>query len=365
VGVTPQGQIAVPGSDEPRVSIVVPTTSQPELLAGCLRSLPGGTAGGPPCETVVVLNGASDETIDLVRTGVDGVRVAESAVNLGVAGGGNLGRDLARGELLIFVHDDTVFESGWLAALVAVADARPEAGAVGSRVLDPDGRLQTAGAVVFRDASSWLLRDPATPEHGIGAADYCSSSSLLVRAETWDAVGGMDERLFPAYYVDVDVGLAVWAAGQSVLCALDARVRHRRGSSSSDRFRGFVARRNQAQVREKWRAALTERVAYPEGPAAAEAAAYARAEAAAERVRRAWKPRAGSGAGRPASRDLAERERAALERASEMHMAYIAELEALAERAEGELHAISATRWWRLRDRIAPALNRLRRLRRP
>jgi GT2 family glycosyltransferase len=362
--VTPQGPIAVPGSDEPRVSIVVPTTRQPELLASCLRSLPAGTQGGPPCETVVVLNGASDDTVDLVRTRVHGARVAKSAVNLGVAGGDNLGRDLARGELLLFVHDDTVFEPGWLAALVAVADARPEAGAVGSRVLDPDGRLQTAGAVLFRDASSWLLRDPSTPEQGTSAADYCSSSSLLVRTETWDAVGGMDERLFPAYYADVDLGLAVWAAGWSVLCALGARVRHQRGASSSDRFRGFVALRNQAQVRDKWRGALNERVACPEGPAAAEALACARAAAAAERVRRTWKPRTGSGAGRSAGRDLAQRERGALERASEVHMAYIAELEALADRAEAELHAISATRWWRLRDRIAPARRLVRRLRR-
>ncbi|MDX6673858.1 MAG: hypothetical protein QOH11_1276 [Solirubrobacteraceae bacterium] len=362
---TPQGRIAVPGSDEPRVSIVVPTTRQPELLAGCLRSLTAATLGGPPCETVVVLNGASDETTDLVRTGVDGARVAESAVNLGVAGGDNLGRDLARGELLIFVHDDTVFEPGWLGALVAVADARPEAGAIGSRVLDPDGRLQTAGAVVFRDGSSWLLRDPATPEHGVSAADYCSSSSLLVRAETWDAVGGMDERLFPAYHVDVDLGLAVWAAGRSVLCALDARVRHVRGSSSSDRFRGFVGLRNKAQVREKWRAALDERVACPAGPAAAEAPACARAEAAAERVRRTWKPQTGSGVGRPSPRDLTERERAALERASEVHTAYIAKLEVLADRAEGELHAIYSSRWWRLRERIPPALRHARWPRRP
>src|SRR5206468_1700309 len=133
-----------------------------------------------PCETVVVLNGATDDTIDMVRTRVGGACVAESAVNLGVAGGDNLGRELARGELLVFVHDDTLFEPGWLAALVAVADARPEAGAIGSRVLDPDGRLQSAGAVVFRDGSSWPLRDASTPEHGISAADYCSSSSLLV-----------------------------------------------------------------------------------------------------------------------------------------------------------------------------------------
>jgi O-antigen biosynthesis protein len=363
--VRPQDPIAVPDSDRPRVSLIVPTTRQPDLLVDCLRSLPGGTEGGPACETVVVLNGASDATAEVVRTGVRGARVAESAVNLGVAGGDNLGRELARGELLVFLHDDVALEPGWLAALVAVADARPEAGAVGSRVLDPDGRLQTAGAVVFRDGSSWPLRDPSTPERGIGAADYCSSSSLLVRAEAWDAVGGMDERLFPAYHVDVDLGLAVWASGRSVLCALDARVRHRRGASSSERFRGFVGPRNQAHVHKKWRAALAEHVPCPDGPVAAEPQARARAEAAAERVRRDWRPPPASAPGRPAPRDPAERERAALERASEVNAAYIAELEARADRNEGALQAIYSTRWWRLRERILPALRRVPRSRRP
>jgi GT2 family glycosyltransferase len=391
VDLAPRDAISVPASAAPRVSVIVPTTRQSALLADCLRALAAGTEGGPPCETIVVLNGATPETVDLVRSRVRGAQVVESRVNLGVAGGGNLGREVARGALLAFLHDDTVCEPGWLRALVEVADTRPDAGAVGGRVLHPEGRLQSAGAVIFRDGSSWPLHDPSTPERGTTAVDYCPSCSLLVRAETWDAVGGLDERLFPAYHVDADLGLAVWSLGQTVLCALESRVRHRRGSSSSPLFRSFLGQRNRAKLREKWGAALAEHEPCPDGLEAAAPRAHARVQAAAERARRARRPSgAPSASPAPAARtsssvDPAERERAALQRASEVHTAYIAELEArLAASEQRERHAHEAAAraaralheaehtlqriysggWWRLRARLLPALRVARRLRR-
>ena len=62
--------------------------------------------------------------------------------------------------------------------------------------------------------------EPAdTPAHGARRrVDYCGSNSLLVRATTWDAVGGLDERFFPANYVDVDLGMKIRERGQVVLC---------------------------------------------------------------------------------------------------------------------------------------------------
>jgi GT2 family glycosyltransferase len=386
VGVAPDDTIAVPASDAPHVSIVIPTMRQSRLLADCLRSLAPATSGAPPCETIVVLNAADDETTDLVRARVRDARIVASDVNLGVAGGGNLGREAARGELLVFLHDDATCEPGWLAALIDVVEARPDAGAVGSRVLDPGGGLQSAGSVVFRDGSSCPMKDASVPEP-VHAADYCSSSSLLVHVEAWDAVGGMDERLFPAYHVDADLGLAIWALGRTVLCARESRVRHRQRSSSSGRFREFLWLRNRAQLREKWGTALADHVPCPDGPEAAIPAARARVEAAAERIRVGFRPATGPRRGdRAPSAGPEARERAALARAAEVHTAYIAALEAEltaseererhAHRAAGDaaerldeagrtLDAIYTGGWWRLRARLRQALRLAGRLRRP
>jgi GT2 family glycosyltransferase len=183
------------------VSVVVATTHDPSRLLRCVASIQRG-AGAVPHEVVLVLSGADDDVVEAAR-GLLGVRLAASSWNLGFAGACNLGRTQARGELIVLLHDDAEAEAGWLPSLVDSAERHPDAGVIGSRVVrSDDGRLQLAGAVVFSDASTALLGRGAesdAPEHMVSrAVDYCSSCSLLVRAETWDAIGGADELLFPA-----------------------------------------------------------------------------------------------------------------------------------------------------------------------
>ena len=136
----------------PRASVIVVTTVNAAGLARCLRSL-AAQPDDPSFETIVVLNGAEDEVRE-VATGASGVKVVESVVNRGFAGGANLGRAAASGEFIVLLHDDAEAQEGWLSALVRCADEHPEAGAIGSRVLNPDGTLQNAGTVLWRDAST-------------------------------------------------------------------------------------------------------------------------------------------------------------------------------------------------------------------
>jgi hypothetical protein len=201
----------------------------------------------------------------LVRERISGAKVVESAVNRGVAGGYNLGRESARGEFVVLLHDDAEVRPGWLEALVNAADECPAAGAVGSRTLNPDGTLQAAGAIVWRDG----MTEPVGRGAPAGSStyrmrrrvDYCGSNSLLVRAATWDAVGGMDEALFPAYHVDVDLGMKIRAHGQVVLYEPSSEVTHHRwGMEAEHDFRMFAARRNRRRFVEKWRSALEAHV---------------------------------------------------------------------------------------------------------
>ena len=79
-----------------------------------------------PYETIVVLNEARDQDAARLREAVTGVHVVSSPFNLGLAGSGNRGRDLARGELLLLLHDDAEVEPGWMEALVETADFIPK-----------------------------------------------------------------------------------------------------------------------------------------------------------------------------------------------------------------------------------------------
>ena len=369
--------LTLPAPAAPRVSIVIPAAARPELLYACLRSL---ALHGPrriPFETLVVLNAPSSAAEALLRETVSGVRIVASPVNLGLAGAGNRGRALARGEYLVILHDDAEIEPGWLEALVAAAEAHPEAGAVGGKVLHPDGSLQNAGMILWRDATTappWI--GPVPPPSAFDqprAVDYCGTSSLLVRAATWDAVGGLDERFFPAYYVDVDLAMAIRQRGQVVWYEPRSVIRHHRGASGEMRFRLFVTQRNRRLFLEKWEGALAEHEPRgEEDSAAAVGRALARAEDRAERARQS------SAAGRrgrsrppngPAF-DPARQERLHLERNLALQRAYAdhltAALEAaLAEAAElraraATLDAIERGRWWRLYLRLLPVFRFLR-----
>lgn len=208
-------------SPSPRVSVIIPATASFDLLLATLRSL---SLHGPqhiPFETIVVLNESVAAEESRLNESVTGIHVIASTVNLGLAGAGNRGRSIAKGELLILLHDDAEIEPGWMEAVVETADAHPEAGAIGGKVLWPDGRLQNAGMILFRNGGTsapWFGdAPPRTAFDRVRAVDYCGTSSLLVRAEVWDAIGGLDERLYPVYYVDVDLAMAIRQLGRVVL----------------------------------------------------------------------------------------------------------------------------------------------------
>jgi GT2 family glycosyltransferase len=286
--------IDLPCCEAPRVSIIIVATSNLGLLRACLRSVARFGPKTIPFETIVVLNGAGPDTEAELRATVTGVTVVRSPVNLGFTGAGNCGRLSAQGEFLILLHDDAEVEPGCMEALVQAADTHPEAGAVGSKVLHLDGRLQTAGMILWSDASSsppWTGDAPSPDAFSrLRAVDYCGSSLLLVRAVAWDAIGGLDQKLYPVYYADADLGMALRSIGFVVLYEPASRVRHHQGASGNLRIRTFASQRNRQIFIEKWGRALEgHEPPMPQSPRAI-ARAMARAEAFREECRRRGPP---------------------------------------------------------------------------
>lgn len=255
----PLAVIELPVAEAPRASVLIPATASHALLVACLSSM-ARHLPAVPFETIVVLNDAMADDVDALADAVRGVNVLWSPVNLGLAGAANRARRAARGELLVLLHDDAEVEAGWLDALVAAADRHPRAGAIGSKVLNFDGSLQFAGAVLHDDASTTPVwgdgpPPPADEYDVVREVDYCGTSSLLVRASMWDCIGGLDERYYPVYYADVDLATAIRAHGGTVLVEPASRIRHHRGASTTATLKAFVAERNRGRYVDKWRAA--------------------------------------------------------------------------------------------------------------
>lgn len=259
--------LAAPG--DPRVSVLIPAWRRAGLLRACLRSL-ARHRSVHPFETIVLLNGATPEVRSVLAEEVEGARVVSSRVNLGFGGGCNRAARAAQGEFLVLLNDDTEVQDGWLDALVETADAHPDAGAVGSRIVSHDGLLLEAGGLVWREGvSSHLGRGlpESTDRHRFARwADYCSASSLLVRRSTWDAVGGFDDGYFPGYYEDVDLCLSIAHLGQRIRYQPRSCVRHyESGSLDWDSpYKHFVSARSQRRFIAKWGAALDRFPALPQ-----------------------------------------------------------------------------------------------------
>lgn len=259
---TESGIVALPVSGRPQVSILIPSRSQPGLLEECLKSLGRHISTEVAYEVIIVLNSATDELKHFARNRIENLVVLESDANLGVAGGYNRARSAARGEYLLLLHDDCEIEPNWLESLLETLAENPAAGAVGSFQIYPDGRPQRVGSIIWQNAVTSPTWGTSTPDPltftEVRPVDFVGTCSCLVRAATWDAVGGMDEDIYPAYYVDVTLCMRIRRLGQTVLCNPKSRVRHHQASSSNKSFRHLIIRRNRARFAETWAAELAD-----------------------------------------------------------------------------------------------------------
>ncbi len=261
--------LELPHSDQPIVSIVIPTYGQFALTARCLRSI----MKHPPAaavEVIVVEDCSGDRLIGALGR-IPGLRYEENAKNLGFLRSCNRAAALVRGQYLHLLNNDTEVTAGWLDALLEVFARFPDCGLAGSKLVFSDGRLQEAGAIVFNDATTrsygrWDA--PDRPEYNrLRDADYISGASILLPLALWTQLGGFDESFAPAYYEDVDLAFRVRQAGFRVIYQPASTVMHHWGAThgaDADSAAAAQSAKNQQRMKQKWQSVL-ETHHYPPG----------------------------------------------------------------------------------------------------
>ena len=227
------------------LSVVIVSWNTRELLSRCLASL-DAALGNLRAETIVVDNGSSDGTPGAVRARFPGVRLVELECNLGFAAANNCGLVAARGRLLCLLNPDTEPRPGALAALVDFLDRHPAAGAVGPRLINPDGSEQAVGfrfptlAQVALDAfplggrfagSRLNGRYPRSPRDRAFPIDFPLGACIVVRRSAADVAGLLDEGYF-MYSEEVDWCRRIRGAGWAIWCLPTAEVVHYGGQST-------------------------------------------------------------------------------------------------------------------------------------
>lgn len=225
--------LALETSDTPLVSIIVPSFGQVAVTLRCLRAIASAQTR-TPFEVIVAEDASGDPAVALLER-VDGLVLLRNPDNLGFIGNCNQAALSARGRYLLFLNNDTEPLPGFLDALVAAAEAVPDAGLVGAKLLFPDGRLQEAGCIVWQDGTGWNYGrgdDPGLPQYNaVRDTDYVSGAAMLLRRDLFEVLGGFDPLFAPAYYEDTDLAFKVRARGLRVIYQPASVVVHHEGLS--------------------------------------------------------------------------------------------------------------------------------------
>ena len=235
-----------------KLCVIILNYRRAALTIECLRSLAGELAGRQDSRAVVIDNGSGDGSGEAIAAaiGANGwggwARLIRSPVNVGFAGGNNIGFRSEEAELYLLLNSDARMEKGSIDAILASAQRHPEAALIGPRLQGPDGRpqvscfryrtpmsefLAAAGTgVLDRVFSRWVVAGGLFDEPV--EAQWVSFACILIRREVIDRIGPMDDAYF-MYFEDIDYARRARRAGFRVLHDPTPRVVHLRGGTSS------------------------------------------------------------------------------------------------------------------------------------
>jgi GT2 family glycosyltransferase len=226
---------AIP-NERPLVSVIVPTRDRAELLARCADGVLTRT-DYEPLELVIVDNDSQEpETHRLLSHLAEDprVRIMQYPGDFNYAAINNRAVQEARGDIVVLLNNDVdVISSWWLEEMVSHA-LRPEVGAVGAKLLYPDGRVQHAGVVlgVGHGAGHFFHLAPREDVGYFGflgltrRVSAVTAACMALRRSIYLDVGGLDEDNLPVAFNDVDLCLRIGERGYAVVWTPYAELYH-------------------------------------------------------------------------------------------------------------------------------------------
>jgi GT2 family glycosyltransferase/SAM-dependent methyltransferase/glycosyltransferase involved in cell wall biosynthesis len=249
--------LAIPVSDSPLVSVIIPIYGKIDYTLRCLDSI-AAHLPQTAFEVIVVDDCSPDDSFDVLSK-VKGIRLLRNEQNQGFIRSCNIGAKAARGEYLYFLNNDTEVTAGWMDELLRTFSEFSGTGLAGSKLIYPDGRLQEAGGIIWQDGSAWnfgRFQDPLLPVYNYAReVDYCSGASIMVSKGLFNELGGFDEHYLPAYCEDSDLALKIRDKGYRVIYQPLSTVIHFEGiTSGTDTTQGTKAYQveNSKKLFERW-----------------------------------------------------------------------------------------------------------------
>lgn len=234
----------------PKISIIIPFYNQFNYTLNCLNHLHTHLKKNISFE-IILINDNSSEDCDL--SFIEGLKVIINKENQGFLRNINIGIKEAKGEYIYILNNDTEVSKGFIEELLYVFDHFPNVGAVGSKLINPDGSLQEAGCVFLKDCFIHQIfnhKKKYYPEvNYIHKVDYCSGCSLLFRRTSENnELNLFDEQFAPAYFEETDLCFQLkYIQGKDIYYTAFSEVLHYNGISYNSTKNNSVGKLKQKE----------------------------------------------------------------------------------------------------------------------
>jgi GT2 family glycosyltransferase len=219
-------------NDCPLISVIIVNFNGMRFLEPCLSSLT--TQSFKNFEIILVDNHSSDGSAEYIREYFSSVTLIETGKNLGFAGGTNTGIRASHGDFILTLNTDTITDPHLIENLVRPMESDSRLGMCASKMLFPDGRINSTGICISRSGAAW---DRGIFEQDSGQFDTeqevfgpCAGAALYRRAML-DEIGLFDEDFF-IFMEDVDLAFRARLAGWKCIYIPTARVIHLMGGTA-------------------------------------------------------------------------------------------------------------------------------------
>ena len=250
-------QLKLPEVTYPDVSIIIPARDKFPITYHCLASLI--LAQNKATFEVILADDQSADETTAAEEIVENLRVLRNELNLGFVKTNNKAVKQARGRYICLLNNDTEVTSGWIDEALSMFEVMNDVGAVGCKLIYPDGSLQEAGGIVWGSGVPWNYGKNKNASHPsfnyTRDADYLSAAALFVQKTVWEEVGGFSEEFAPAYYEDTDLAFKIRDAGYRTLYCPTSEVVHFEGKSNGTSTASGIKKYqeiNSSTFREKW-----------------------------------------------------------------------------------------------------------------
>ena len=191
---------------------------------------------------VVIDNGSTDNSLEFLKAEFPQVDLIEFQENHGFCGGYNRALELLESQYVVLLNTDVAVTPNWVEPLLNFINKNPEVKAIQPKILDDNKKTHfeyAGGAGGFLDSFGYPFcrgRVFETIEEDLGQYDepmkigWASGSCLLIERETYNNLGGLDERFF-AHMEEIDLCWRIWNAGFQVAVVPESKVFHLGGGT--------------------------------------------------------------------------------------------------------------------------------------